>query len=127
MKKEEKLKTLLNVDYNKLLAYLAGGLVSFFTLFQLLLELKKGIMLPEFLLFLISLTLFCGVCLFTYAGYHNFREILSIENKLGLKDSKPSNIFSTIKENKKSVSLWLKVIVWWFIGISFFIFLFINL
>ncbi len=128
MKKEEKLKTLLNVNYNKLLAYLAGGLVFFFTLFQLLLEVKKyETIIPEPVTLLISFSLFCGVCLFTYAGYHNFKEIVDIENELKLTDFKSSNIFSFTRNRKKTISFLLKSMIILFILFSFFIFLYTNL
>ena len=126
MEKNEKLKIQLTVDYNKLLAYLAGGLLSFFTLFQLLTEVEKNLFLPKWMLFIISSAMFSGVFLFTYAAYLNFKEILYIENKLGLNIFKSSKIFSVNKGNEKSVSLLLKIIMFVFLVVSLIISLFIN-
>lgn len=128
MRSEEKLKVSLDINNNKLLAYLAGGLVLFFTLFQLLIELKKyDILIPDFIAFLISSFLFGGVFLFAHAGYHNFKEIVEIENKLNLTDFKSSNIFSSTRNKKKRISFILKIMVIMFIVFSFLIFLYINL
>ncbi len=128
MRKEERLKVSLDINNSKLLAYLAGGLVFFFTLFQLLMELKKyDTVIPDFITFLISSSLFGGVFLFTYAGYHNFKEIVEIENKLNLTDFKSSNIFSSTENKKKRISFLLKIMVIMFIVFSFLIFLYVNL
>lgn len=82
MKKEEKMKIALSNDYNKLLAYLAGGLVLFFSLFQLLMEMGELTFLPSPITSFISLVLFGGTVLFTFAGYHNFKEIIFLKNEL---------------------------------------------
>jgi hypothetical protein len=123
MARDKGLEVLLQVDYSKLLAYLAGDLVSIFSLFQIAAEIAKFNWL---LLFLASSFSSFGVFIFTYAGYHNWKEIVDLENKLGLsKNSKPSGIFSKRKnDGEREVSIWLKIGCWVFVAPSLLIWLY---
>ncbi len=88
-------KTLLQIDYNKLLAYLAGGIVSIFTLFQIATEAD---VLPSWLVFIVSTAALGGGIVFVYAGYKNWEKIIALENEHGLsKLMRPISYFSIIK------------------------------
>lgn len=95
MNEEESLKTLLNINYNKLLTYLGGDIVAFFMLFQITTEIQN---LPSFLAVLIALCAFVGILVLTIASYSNYKEIINFENKLGLSNFiEPSGLFSKQK------------------------------
>jgi hypothetical protein len=104
MDKEESKKTMLNMDYSKLLAYVGGGLVSFFALFQISTEVEK---LPWPIIIIISSTVCFGVFIFTHAGYKNWEEIIEFENELGISEFvKPSGWFSKkSKANDKMIEV----------------------
>lgn len=129
MTKEEKMKIILSNDYNKLLAYLAGGLVLFFSLFQLLMEMEELIFLHSVITSFISLVLFGGTVLFTFAGYLNFKETIFLKNELGIYETpglSPSGLFSTIKNNKATPSNLIKFLVWLFLASSLIMLISIN-
>ncbi|MFH1774591.1 MAG: hypothetical protein ABH874_06495 [Methanobacteriota archaeon] len=120
MDEEESRKTLLNINYNKLLAYLGGDLVAFFMLFQITTEIQN---LPPFLAVLIALCAFGGICVLTMASYKNYEEIIDLENKLGLSNFiEPSGFFSKRKSKdspEREVSCYIKFAVGAFILVSF--------
>ena len=69
-----------------------------------------------------------GVILFIRASYHNYEEIIDLENKLGLSEiMKLIGTFSQRKNNntyEREVSYKLKLLVWGIVIISIFVFLF---
>lgn len=120
MDEEESRKTLLDINYKKLLAYLGGDLVAFFMLFQITTEIQN---LPPYLAVLIALCAFGGICVLTIASYKNYEEIIDLENKLGLsKLITPSRLFSTRKSKdglEREVSWFIKFVVAVFTIVSF--------
>lgn len=118
MNDDKKRELVLQIDYNKLLAYVAAGVISFFTLFQILFQLDaiKLYLYPIFV-YILSTSVFAGAILFTVAGHHNFSEIKKLERKLKLhklEEIKHSRIFS----NEDHISKFLYLIISCFVGIS---------
>lgn len=81
MDDKTQLECLLTINYNKLLAYLAGAVVSIFSLFQIATE---ATVLPYWLVYATSTAALAGVVIFVFAGYFNWDEIIRLENQLGL-------------------------------------------
>ena len=119
-------RTLLSIDYSKLLSYLAALLVFFFTLFQISTEVSR---LPWYVVILLSSLSCGGVVVFIGASYSNYKEILELENELGLSEiTKPSGIFSNQRKGSKEreVSIALKLTLW-ILGLSSFVVFLVNL
>jgi len=119
--KDERRITILQMDYNKLLAFVAAGMVSFFTLFQILFQLDDIGFVNPWHISIVSTSVFLGIILFTLGGYHNFTEIRKIERGLKfdeIDEYKPSGIFS----GRGGISYWLYIIVLCFWAVSFMIY-----
>ncbi len=127
MRGTDRRRPLMNIDYSKLVSYLAILLVFFFTLFQISTEAHQ---LPWYLVGWLSFLSFGGVALFAYASYSNYKEILELENQLGLsRISTPSGLFSQWKDKKakeREISSYLKLAIWT-LGLSSFDMLLVNL
>ena len=122
MDDEDRLKTLLSINYNKLLAYLAGAIVSIFTLFQIATEATT---LHSVLVSIVSTAALGGGLIFVYAGYINWKEIIGLENDLGLsRYMNPSSFFSKKKNDVREVSPRLKIACWLFGAVSAVIWLY---
>lgn len=123
---DEKRKILLNNIQNKMLTYVAGGLVSLFTLFQILFEVENVSSINPYIILFFSIVFSSGILIFTYVGYLNFKEVIQTENELGLdriKGHKPSGFFSGIKDNKRYISKKCKTIVIGFFAFTVILFL----
>ncbi len=74
MKKEDNKIILLENNYNKLLAYLGGSLISFFTLYQITVEPN----INPYLAMLISVSMLLGVSYLMIAAFLNWNEIITL-------------------------------------------------
>jgi hypothetical protein len=125
MNLEDRQKVLLNIDYNKLLSYLAGVFVFFFLLLHLSTERD---VLPWYFVFSVSSASLMGALFFILASYHNYKEIIRLENELKLSEiMESSGTFSRRKSKdpcEREVSYILKFLVWGVVITSIFMFLF---
>lgn len=124
-KKLENRRILLNIDYRKLLSYLAGVLVFLILLFQITTAAKH---LPWWVVLIMSIASLVGVMAFLYVSYHNYKEIIDLENKIGLSDSdimeSTSGLFSKRKNKdttEREVSKWLKFFLGALLALSIFL------
>lgn len=91
MNEEKARETLLQINYSKLLGYVGVALVSFFTLFQIVTEAMNR---PVFTFF-ISSAACIAIYIFTRAGFNNYKEIINLENLVGISEIlNPSGYFS---------------------------------
>lgn len=74
---------LLQIDYSIILAYVAGGLICFFTLSQIAMNVKKSSSITyKSIITLMAFTTFVGVIIFTFASYVNYKEATCLQEKL---------------------------------------------